>query len=75
MPDYLEESGNRVNSWIGQPIGNRMATFFIYEGNDVHTGICLIEGSYYSQRFDHLPSPYEIETHFQSDERLEKHYR
>lgn len=75
MTDFLEQFGNRINSWTGQPIGNRMATFFIYEKSDRHTGICLIQGSYYSQAFDHLPSPIEVETHFQSDERLKKHYR
>lgn len=75
MIDPLEQFGERVNGWSGQPIGNRMAAFYIYQKGESYTGICLIEGSYYSHPFDHLPSPYEVETHFQSDKRLKKHYR
>jgi hypothetical protein len=75
MPDFLEQFGERINGWSGQPIGNRLASFYIYRRGEEYFGICLIDNSFYSQPFDHLPSPYEVETHFQTDERLKKHFR
>src|SRR5712692_2369799 len=74
MPDYLEQFGNQVTSWNGQPMGNRQTAFFIYERDGSFTGIGLISGNYYSQTFDHLPSPAEGEQHFASDERFKRHF-
>jgi hypothetical protein len=70
MPDFLEQFGERVTSWTGQPMGNHQTTFFIYDRDGSYTGIGLIVGNYYSQSFDHLPSPAEVEEHFGSDDRF-----
>ena len=75
MPDLLEQFGTRVTSWMGQPLGKRQTTFFIYERNGLFTAIGMIVGNYYSQPFDHLPSPSEVENHFESDDRFKQHFR
>lgn len=75
MPDFLEQFGKRLTSWTGQPMGNRMTTFFLYDRNGEYTAVGLIGGSYISQPFDHLPSPQEIEEHFENDERFKQHFR
>jgi hypothetical protein len=75
MPDYLEQFGKCVNSWTGQPMGNRQTAFFIYERDGAYTAIGLIGGSYYSQQFDHLPSPLEVETYFAADDRFKQHFK
>ena len=75
MPDFLEQFGTQVTGWTGQPMGNRQTAFFIYKRNASYTAIGLIGGNYYSQPFDHLPSPLEVETHFESDDRFKKHFK
>jgi hypothetical protein len=75
MPDFLEQFGKQLTSWNGQPMGNRQTAFFIYERDGSYTAIGLLGGHYYSQPFDHLPSPAEVEKHFESDERFKQHFR
>jgi hypothetical protein len=75
MSDLLEQFGKPVISWTGQPLDNRMVHYHIYEKDGLYTGIALIEASFYSQTFDKLPSPYDVEKHFGRDERLRKHFR
>jgi hypothetical protein len=75
MPDFLEQFGKRLESWNGHPMGNRQTAFFIYERDGEYIAIGFISNSYISQPFDHLPSPEEVEKHFESDERFKKHFR
>jgi hypothetical protein len=75
MPDFLEQFGKSLESWSGQPMGNRMTHFYIYERDGSYTAVGLIGGSYISQPFDHHPSAYEVEEHFKEDERFKEHFR
>ena len=75
MPDFLEQFGERLAGWSGQPVGGRLLAYYIYKRDEQYTAIGLIEGSFYSQPFDHEPDPQEVEEFFREDERFKKHFR
>ena len=74
MSDLLEQFGQPVTTWTGQPLGNTMVHYYIYEKDGLYTAIALIEASFYSQTFNKLPTPHDVEKHFRRDERLRKHF-
>ncbi len=74
MTDLLEQFGTQVEIWYGAGLGNRMASFFIYEKNGSYAAIGLIGGNHVSKPFDHYPSRQEVEEHFISDPTFTIHF-
>jgi hypothetical protein len=75
MQDFFDELGEKLAGWTGQPLGNRMTGYSIYEKSGSYTAVGQIGNGFYRQPFDHLPSPEEVEKHFATDERFKEHFR